>query len=236
MTAPLPLRRRRLADQVLVELRRMILVGELTPGGKITQDELAKLLAVSTMPVREALLRLAAEGFVEASPNRSFTVVPITQADVRDIYWMHATLAGELTSRACALAGPELGQTLKRLHEQGRAAHRAGDTTAAETANWEFHREINRAADAPKLLLMLRSSLRFIPEGFYGLVEQWAGVSDDGHADIITAISDRDPDAARAAAQAHVQSAGTLLAGFFSDTGHWTQPGSEVTDGGAHDG
>jgi len=232
VSAPLPLRRRKLADQVLAALRRMILVGELSPGSKITQDELAKLLGVSTMPVREALLRLDAEGFVEASPNRSFTVVPISQADVRDIYWMHATLAGELTGRACANAGPELARTLRLLHEQGREAHRRGDAVAAESANWAFHREINNAAGSPKLLLMLRSSLRFIPEGFYGLVEQWAGVSDDGHQDIITAIADRDPDAARDAARAHVQSAGTLLVSYFSTTGHWTKPGED----GAQDG
>jgi DNA-binding GntR family transcriptional regulator len=205
----------------------MILVGELTPGARTTQDELARLLGVSTMPVREALLRLAAEGFVEASPSRSFTVVRTTPDDVRDIYWMHATLAGELTARACARADPELRRTLRRLHEQGREAHRNGDTAAAETANWAFHREINVAANSPKLLLMLRASLRFIPEGFYGLVPQWSGVSDDGHDDIITALDNGDPEAARAAAQVHVHAAGALLASYFSHTGHWTRPNAD---------
>jgi DNA-binding GntR family transcriptional regulator len=202
----------------------MILVGELTPGARTTQDELARLLGVSTMPVREALLRLAAEGFVEASPSRSFTVVRTTPDDVRDIYWMHATLAGELTSRACMHADPELLDTLRVLHERGRAAQRNRDTAAAESANWAFHREINRAARSPKLSLMLRGSLRFIPEGFYGLLPEWSTASEDGHNEILAALESGDPEAARAAAQAHVQEAGALLASYFSHRGHWTRP------------
>src|SRR5207244_1357424 len=116
--ASAPLRWRKLADEVVATLRRMILVGELPPGSRSSQDELARLLGVSTMPVREALLRLAAEGFVEASPNRSFTIVRTTQTDVRDIYWMHAMLAGELASRACARADIELPRTLRKIHSQ----------------------------------------------------------------------------------------------------------------------
>jgi DNA-binding GntR family transcriptional regulator len=221
------LRWRKLADEVVATLRRMILVGELTPGARTTQDELARLLGVSTMPVREALLRLAAEGFVEASPSRSFTIVRTTQEDVRDIYWMHATLAGELTSRACVNADPELLGILRVLHERGREAQHSGDTAAAETANWAFHREINRAARAPKLSLMLRGSLRFIPEGFYGLLPEWSTASEEGHDQIITALESGDPEAARVAAQAHVHEAGALLASYFSHSGHWTRPSSD---------
>jgi len=218
------IRRRRLSEEVAARLRRMILVGELAPGSRTTQDELARLLEVSTMPVREALLGLAAQGFVETRPNRSFTVVRTTQDDVRDIYWLHATLAGELTSRACARADNEFVHTLGELRDRCEQAHQEGDVQGMEAANWNFHREINFAAGAPKLLLMLRTSLRFIPEGFYGLLPEWPDASANGHDDIIAAFGDHDPQAARAAAEAHVREAGELLTAYFSTTGYWTRP------------
>lgn len=213
-----------MADQVADTLRMMILVGELLPGERITQDDLSRRLEVSTMPVREALLRLAAEGFVEAAPNRSFSVVHTTREDIRDIYWMHAMLAGELTARACRGADEPTLDGLRDCHDEYVAAVRDGDTARMETANWRFHKTINTAARSPKLLLVLRSTLRFIPDGFYGLVRDWPEVSNDGHRQILEAFERRDAEAARRAAEAHVRDAGELLISLFSSMGYWTRP------------
>lgn len=225
------LRWRKLSDEVAATLRRMILVGELTPGSRVTQDALASRLGVSTMPVREALLRLAAEGFVEAAPNRSFTVVRTARSDIHDIYWMHAKLAGELTSRACAHADADLMQTLRKLSDRCQQAYEEKNAAEMEAANWAFHRAINLAADAPKLLLMLRTSLRFIPDDFYARIPGWPEASSQGHGQIVTAFEQRDPEAARAAAEAHVHQAGTFLTAYFSGTGFWTRPAG----GGGHE-
>jgi DNA-binding GntR family transcriptional regulator len=215
---------RKLSDEVAATLRRMILIGDLAAGSRATQDELAQRLGVSTTPVREALLRLAAEGFVELSRGRSFTITRTTRGDVEDIYWMHATLAGELTARACTRADLELVVSLRKLFDLSHQARTEHDAEAEDAANWAFHRAINLAAEAPKLLLMLRTTLRFIPRGFYSLVPEWGGESDDGHGKIMAAFENRDPLAARAAAEQHVRHAGALLADYFSHTGYWTQP------------
>ncbi len=219
-------RRRTLAVEVADVLREMILVGELAPGQRTTQDELAQRLDVSTMPVREALLRLASEGFVEAAPNRSFAVARTSRRDIQDVYWMHAIVAGELTRRACERMDDELLGRVRRRAEAFSAALHAADDQALEQANWRFHQEINRAADAPKLLLVLRTTLRFIPRGFYALLPAWGHVSEQGHARIVEALGRRDPDAARAAAEEHVREAGDLVIELFSAKGYWTRPGS----------
>jgi DNA-binding GntR family transcriptional regulator len=210
-------------------LRDMILVGELRPGQRVTQDELAATLGVSTMPVREGLLKLAHEGLVEASPNRSFRIVRNTREDIRDIYWMHAVLAGQLTAHACMRqdSEPSLVERLKAHEAALVAATAARDTAAMEAANWSFHRQINRAAGAPRLLLMLGSTLRLIPQHFYALVEGWAPVSRSGHEAIIAAFERQDPEAARSAAIKHVEEAGRLVIAHFSDTGYWKLPGQE---------
>jgi DNA-binding GntR family transcriptional regulator len=214
-----------LGRQVTDAIRHMILVGEVLPGQVVTQDRLAEALSVSTMPVREALQRLAQEGFVEAQPNRSFRIIRTSREDVEDVYRTHAFLAGELTARAATKGGPELAGELQDIHKQWRDA----DTPTLESLNWRFHRAINHAAQAPKLLLFLRNTIRFIPDQFYAVLPEWRTLSQRGHRDILRALQQQDADQARDAAERHVQDAGRLLIAHFTDMGYWTPPQEGTT-------
>jgi DNA-binding GntR family transcriptional regulator len=225
------LRRRSLGDEVAETLRNMILVGDLKSPEKLTQDKVAERLGVSTTPVREGLLKLAAEGFVEAQRNRSFRVLPATRQDVSDTYWSHAVLAGELAARACAQKDQALVDRLDLLHQRVSAAAVQGAPEAMEEANDDFHRTINRAAESPRLLLLLRATLRFIPDHFYALLPEWPPVSERGHGAILEAFEAGDPEAARTAAAQHVRDAEKLLMEHFSDTGYWTPPDTERVNG-----
>ena len=75
----------------------------------------------------------------------------------------------------------------------------------------------------PKLLLTLRTTLRFIPDDFYCLVP-WAPVSERGHRRILEALAAKDPAEARAAAEDHVREAADLLLSSFSSQGFWESP------------
>jgi DNA-binding GntR family transcriptional regulator len=213
-----------MSDEVVGALRRMILVGELAPGSRATQDELAQRLGVSTMPVRKALLRLAAEGLIEVSPRRSFRVVHTTPDDIRDVYWIQARIAGQLALRAAQMVDGDGLAELGRAHDAFSDACAAGRPAEQEAANWRFHRMVNRAAAAPKLLLTLRTTLRFIPDDFYCLLPDWAPVSERGHRRILEALVARDPVEARAAAEDHVREAADLLLSSFSSQGFWRSP------------
>lgn len=228
---PRPLKRQTLGTAVAERLRDMILMGELAPGRRTTQDELSRALGVSTMPVREALLTLAAEGFVIFAPGRSFTIPPTRRADIRDVYWVHGQLAGELTRRACLAADGSFVERLAESAARCTAALDADDLAAASAANWRFHAEINHLADAPKLLLVLGTTLRFIPDGFYALVPEWHRVSARGHAAIVDAFRRRDAEEAGALAEAHVREAGRLLIELFSSQGYWAPPPAPALTG-----
>jgi DNA-binding GntR family transcriptional regulator len=194
-----------MADEVAAELRRMVISGELEGGQRLTQDKLAKTLGVSTMPVREALLRLAAEGLIIAEPNRSFSVATNTDDDLRDIFWMYGLLCGELARRACLRADDELLESLRASH----ARYREGIDDEGERfdANWKFFRAINLAARAPRLLGMLRMTLRFFPDILHGrpgsaeLAERW-------QRDLLRAFSRHDEDKARDVSQRYARQAG----------------------------
>jgi DNA-binding GntR family transcriptional regulator len=196
-----------MAEKVAIELRRMVVAGEFEPGERLTQEKVAKAMGVSTMPVREALLRLAAEGLIIATPNRSFGVATTTPDDLRDIFWVYGMLAGELAHRFCLHVEDEVVETLRQHHQ--RYLDRIDDADARFESNWQFFRTINLAAHAPRLALVLKTMLRFVPDilrvapGSPQHAARW-------QRDLLEAISNRDADKARAVNEEYARSAGEL--------------------------
>lgn len=215
---------RTVADQVATSLREMILFGDLAPGANVTHDRLATELGVSTMPVREAMLRLSHEGLLESRRGRSYRVAKTRRQDILDSYWLQATLAGELTARACVHIEDDDIDRLRQLHTAWLDASAAGNSAQLESINFELHRVINTAADAPRLLAAMKATLRHIPTGFYVHHPEWADTATRSHDAIIDAIGRRDAEAARAEAEEHVRSAGELLIQYFDEKSSWNVP------------
>jgi DNA-binding GntR family transcriptional regulator len=83
-----PIIKRPLREDVYTALRVRIVEGQLFPGRRLQDVQLAGELGVSRTPIREALLRLAGEGLVESDPNRGFFVAPLSRQEVLEIYPM----------------------------------------------------------------------------------------------------------------------------------------------------
>lgn len=215
---------RSVSEQVTDTIRLMVLMGKLPAGTTVTQDFLAKELGVSTMPVREALLQLSHEGFIISGRGRSFRVAHTTRRDIADVFWVHATLAGELTARACARIDKQTIGALEAIHEKWLAAVQSHNSTELTETNFEFHRLINHAAASPKLLLLMRNTLRMIPSGFYSMLPEWSESSTNYHRGILDALRDGDAERARQQAYDHVLEAGKMLISFFNEKGYWTHP------------
>ena len=192
------IRHRTVTDQVADSLRRQIIRRELEPGVRITQDELAKNLGVSTMPVREALLRLTAEGLISASPNRSFNVVSTTADDIRDLFWVHGILAGELTRRAARSVDPEFLQRLTAHHKAYLVALEREDQDQMYSTNWTFFHDLYEQAASPKLALVLRNTLRFFPD-FGAGIPTWFDVATRQQKQVLAALRKGDGEKAAAA-------------------------------------
>jgi DNA-binding GntR family transcriptional regulator len=214
-----PVSRTTITDQVCEAVREMILSGELKPQQSVTQDELAEMLDVSTMPVREALQRLSYEGLVDAFPGKSYRISTFDRQDLIDIYWTHAVLEGELARRAVAGGDDALVPALEAIHLRWTAPGVSADEFYA--LNRDFHRLINRAAASPRLLVLLRNTLNFIPRHLYLGLPTWAETSVPGHRAIIDAIAAGDGDKAADAASKHVWETGQLLIDHFDATGYW---------------
>ncbi|MGQ3048538.1 MAG: GntR family transcriptional regulator [Niveispirillum sp.] len=137
---------------VLMELREMIVTGRIAPDTKLRAEALATLLDVSRTPIRSALAVLSAEGLVNYSVNRGYTVRTVTVRDVFDSIEVRASLEG-IAARTAADLGWE-AQTLSQLTDlvsQGRAILSRGEwseTIEREwyQLNWLFHRGIMLAS------------------------------------------------------------------------------------------
>ena len=109
-----------LRDQVHRALVDRILREELRPGGRISDTVLAGHLGVSRTPVREALVRLEREGFLEADVGRGFFVKPLSTREVREVYpilWTLETLALRTSAPPHAARLAELDRTNREMEE-----------------------------------------------------------------------------------------------------------------------
>jgi DNA-binding GntR family transcriptional regulator len=203
-----------MTDEVAAALRRMIISRELAPGQRVTQAELAGTLGVSTMPVREALLRLVTEGLIDATSNRSFIITETTEQGVRDIYWVHGHLAGELVARAWDHRNEHLLAVLNGHYRDYLVAMPSGRHEPLFEANWAFHAAINRAADSPTILSIFRNTLRYFPD-FSHEVPGWVELARDWQAGLIDEFTDGSREGARQVSSACIARSADLLVEWF---------------------
>jgi DNA-binding GntR family transcriptional regulator len=198
--------------------------GELRPGERLRLEDLAAQLGVSITPVREALLTLRGEDMVELQPRRGYVVAPLSRQDIEDIFKLQADIAGELAARASRRIGPEQLAELTAAHEALSRISTDGGREEIEQQEYDFHRAINRIADARKLSWLLRTALRYTPARFYAADPAWRANMVSDHRALLAALAARDPHAAHAAMARHFTDGADRLIKHLDATGLWREP------------
>lgn len=146
---------RTLTAQVVARVRDLILSGEMAPGSRIDQNELAQRFGISLVPIREALARLQSSGLVRILPHRGAFVESLSTEELIDIYAVREVLEEE----AARLAAENLTDAdivaLEELAQQMEATAAAHDDEAFLEANRAFHFTIYRAAQRPHMLQII---------------------------------------------------------------------------------
>jgi DNA-binding GntR family transcriptional regulator len=206
-----PVGRETVQDRVYTELRRALIGGLFEPSQVLTIRSLADALSTSTMPVREAVGRLITEKALEALPNRSVRVPPITLERMDDLLRTRILIEGE----AIALAAPRMSarqiaviEAMLTEWDEMRALKLKKDVDREVTLNQSFHFEIYRACGSAVLIPMIESlwlqSGPCIRVAIYAFSE--AGEVDTAHYHrrIVTALAAKDGEAAREALVADI--------------------------------
>src|SRR5665213_3460500 len=169
--------------------------GTLRPGTFIRLDETAAELGVSITPVREALRTLRSEGMVQLEPNRGHVVSAFTRGDIEDIFWLQATIAGQLArSTAMRVTDDEIDE-LERLAEVVADAIERHDTAEVVDAEFAFHRAFNRSSGRIKLAWFLLHAARYLPPHLYANDPQWGHNAVANRRELIAALRRRDVEA-----------------------------------------
>jgi DNA-binding GntR family transcriptional regulator len=144
-----------LTERVYQVLRDRIVAGELPPLSFIREEELGKAVGVSRTPVREALNRLATEGFLDRLPHRGFRV---PERSIDDLVHLYPVLQS-LEVLAAELACPRMTAVeLARLEEINRGFARAleaSDVATGVELNHKFHHELSALSGNPFLVNLL---------------------------------------------------------------------------------
>ncbi len=209
--------RRQLSAEVEESVREMILTGQLLAGEHLRTEPLAEQLGVSPTPVREGLQALRSQGFLTLEPRKGFRVVGLRREDLDDIFLAQAYLSAELARRATPRLTEAQIDQLASIQARLVEAAEADDADAVQELHLEFHRMINRAADAPKLTLLLAIALRHGPRNFFRANHIYP--TPEGHEEIIAAIRAREPDRAAAAMHRYIEYIGGVLADFLDAGG-----------------
>lgn len=150
MNEYLPLR-----DVVYNTLRQAILRGELKPGERLMEIQLANKLGVSRTPVREAIRKLELDGLVLMIPRKGAEVADISEKSLKDVLEVRKALEELAVQLTCEKISKAQIAELKQAAEEFKKILKSNDITQIAEADVRFHDVIYMATDNQKLIQLL---------------------------------------------------------------------------------
>lgn len=196
------------------KLRRAIQRGELAPGARLRQVDIAQRFGVSTTPVREAFMALQAEGYVRIVPHRGAIVFAPSPEDLWEAYAIREALERLALARATERITPDTVRELERLIDEMRATK--GSSRWVEL-NDRFHMTLYRQSGMPRLCVLI-SGLRDASATYMHMraASHPAGERvDDEHAAILDAVRKGDSARAQHILEGHLRRAVQEITGFL---------------------
>lgn len=195
-----------LSDQVYQMLRQRIVSGDLVPGQRLVESDIARQLGTSQAPAREAIKRLAHEGLVSSLPHRGNYVAEVSAEQATEVREVRVALEELAARRACARIQPRTLLMLEESVDRMREAARQGDIGGFREADVTFHRDVCAASGNGFLVRLWGAiepnlwGLHVVSNPLYG--GDWVAMA-ERHADLVASLAAGDPDEAARLFAAH---------------------------------
>jgi DNA-binding GntR family transcriptional regulator len=220
-----------LQERTYQALRNALLDGEFAVGERIFETEVAQMLGVSRVPVREAVRRLQQDGLVEVRPRSGIYVASISKDEADDIYRIRAALEGTAAALAAErITDDELGDLAALLEREEEEAKQGARTTRSQSRVVaradQFHRAIHVYARSQRLFELL--------ELMYGQVMHFRNITlsmpgraeaaTHGHHELYEAMRRHDSREAERIMREHIDSARRLLLAHLNEVAEGRLP------------
>jgi DNA-binding GntR family transcriptional regulator len=196
---------KRASDEIVKELRKLIITGELAPGAVVSEARLLELLGCGRTPLREAVQELSHQYILTNPPRRGIVIAHMSIDDFRQVHQAITTLDPTLIALAARRISDAQIQELKDLVAEQEEANRTGSFYELVESDGRFHSLIAEAT-ANRYFTDIRKRLygavaRFVYEAFRSAAD--ASVSITEHRDIVAALEKRDAVLAEQVARQH---------------------------------
>ena len=198
--------RKSLGQHVFENLKKAIVRGELQPGKRLVENQIAGMLNISRTPVREAIHKLEREGLLEKMPRGGFIVPDLTRDNVEETFGIRSVLEGYAARMAAILhKGNDLDLLENKLNEYQQHFDQ-GQMDALLKINTEFHDLLYSLSKSQKLIKMI-NDLRDQIYQFRKIIlnnKKMAKKSGDDHRLMMRYIRDRDADGVEKLVREHI--------------------------------
>jgi DNA-binding GntR family transcriptional regulator len=211
------------ADSTLARLSQAILSGELKPGTKVSEPELARQFGISRAPLREAIRRLEERNVLTRAPRLGARVVVLSPARVQQIFVVREAVEGMIAREAAkSITDGEIAALRDSLAQQKKRSEEIGFANfLTSELNSDFHTFIARCSrneflikflceDYATLIGLCRRHLRQVPDRAYRAFVE--------HCRIVDALADHDPDMAELTMRRHIAASRLALEASVQDT------------------
>jgi DNA-binding GntR family transcriptional regulator len=207
---------RPLRELVYEELKHKILIGNVNPGTRLMEIELAESMGVSRTPIREAIRKLEKEGLVSIEPRRGAYVSDISIKDMVDILEVREDLEGLAASLAAKRINEDEANELKRITEKYSEAIESGNTDDIVKYDELFHKLVVSCSGNRTLMQMVGSVQELALRFRYLYYDDYSRYEDmpDEHIGIMEAIINGDEKKARDEADLHIKRLKDFLLGM----------------------
>lgn len=210
---PSPLKRESLSDAVVRIILDALLAGELVPGSRIVEADLAEKTGISRGPVREALRQLEGEGILNSTPSHGTYVTNWTAETVRDAFSLREMLECFAIERAVKRVTPEEISMLRRTVTEMADSAEKSDLTGMLRADTRFHEQLFGMSGSPLVQRMLNQLHRQLYSimAMNATFAQNRAVMASQYAAIVDCIEKGDVQGASTSLAEHIRTSGNVV-------------------------
>lgn len=195
-------------------LRQAILKGEIAPGSRLVQEDIAKSLGVSRMPVREALKELEMEGLVINEPHRGAVVKSFNVEEIEEIYALRSYFEKIAVEKSVPMIGEKDMESLEALVTK---MEESGEIGEFANFNIEFHKQIMKNCPWKRLLFFIENLWNGFPKQAPHILLDQRNKYNQEHRHILEAIKKGDAQIASELMYQHIKHSGEDLIEIMKD-------------------